>query len=61
MFSTIIAKGESPAMMQTTHRKLVLVLVFAALLFALVACDNLENCDLQMVAGGSQICEDARK
>ena len=45
--------------MQTTlHR---LVLIFALLCFALASCDNPENCDLQMVAGGSQICEDARK
>lgn len=45
--------------MQTTLRKL--ALVFAFLCFALVSCDSPDNCDLQMVAGGSQICEDARK
>ena len=45
--------------MPTTLRRLVLIL--ALMCFALVSCDNPENCDLQMVAGGSQICEDARK
>jgi len=44
--------------MSTQLKKLVLTLALVCL--ALVSCEGPDNCDLQMVAGGSQICEEQR-
>jgi hypothetical protein len=40
--------------------KTIIVVISLACLM-LVSCEGPDNCDLQMVAGGAQICADARK
>ena len=45
--------------MQAKIKRILLVVML--LCWALVSCKGPDSCDLQMMAGGAQYCQDARK